>query len=119
VFGDVARCGRKCPSRSLAEPWCDTTQELGEVLAALIGFIARKTREVRSFPLRGETTVDLSGSSMLQFSNVPCSLTPPQSPVTIVPQHQDFGFKPSSRLEAVAEHADEKGGNSEHPTIMF
>ncbi len=31
--------------RSLAEPWADTTHELGEVLAALIGYIARKTRE--------------------------------------------------------------------------
>jgi hypothetical protein len=38
---------------------------------------------LRSFPLRAETTVDLSGSSMLPFPNVPCSLTPPQSPVTI------------------------------------
>jgi hypothetical protein len=37
----------------------------------------------RSFPLRTETTVDLSGSSMLPFPNLPCSLTPPQSPVTI------------------------------------
>jgi hypothetical protein len=39
--------------------------------------------------------------------------------VELMPQHQDFGFKPSSRLEAVAQHADEKEGNSEHPTIMF
>jgi DNA invertase Pin-like site-specific DNA recombinase len=31
--------------KSLAEPWADTTHELGEVLAALIGYIARKTRE--------------------------------------------------------------------------
>jgi len=31
--------------RSLAEPWADTTHELGEVLAALVGYIARKTRE--------------------------------------------------------------------------
>ena len=34
-----------------------------------------------------------------------------------MPQHQDFGFKPASRLEAVAQHADEKEGNCEHPTI--
>jgi hypothetical protein len=39
--------------------------------------------------------------------------------VELVPQHQDFGFKPSSRLETVAQHADEKEGNSEHPPIMF
>src|ERR1039458_6872918 len=32
-----------------------------------------------------------------------------------MPQHQDFGFKQSSRLETVAQHADEKEGNSEHP----
>jgi hypothetical protein len=36
-----------------------------------------------------------------------------------MPQHQDFGFKPSSRLEAVAQDADEKEGNCEHPAIMF
>ncbi|WP_339030461.1 recombinase family protein [Bradyrhizobium symbiodeficiens] len=31
--------------KSLAEPWADTTTDLGEVLAALVGYIARKTRE--------------------------------------------------------------------------
>ncbi len=31
--------------KSLAEPWADTTHDLGEVLAALVGYIARKTRE--------------------------------------------------------------------------
>ena len=52
---------------------------------------------LRSFPLRAETTVDLSGSSMLPFPNVPCSLTPPQSPATspfavyllVPPSHYD------------------------------
>jgi hypothetical protein len=39
--------------------------------------------------------------------------------VELMPQHQGFGFKPSSRLETVAQHADEKEGNSEHPAIMF
>jgi hypothetical protein len=39
--------------------------------------------------------------------------------VELMPQHQDFGFKQSSRLETVAQHADEKEGNSEHPAIMF
>src|SRR4029077_18346431 len=32
-----------------------------------------------------------------------------------MPQHQDFDFKPSSRLEAVAQQAEEKEGNCEHP----
>jgi DNA invertase Pin-like site-specific DNA recombinase len=31
--------------RSLVEPWLDTTHELGEVLAAFVGYIARKSRE--------------------------------------------------------------------------
>ncbi|WP_457492376.1 recombinase family protein [Tardiphaga sp. P5_C7] len=31
--------------RSLAEPWADTTTEFGEVMAALVGYIGRKTRE--------------------------------------------------------------------------
>lgn len=36
---------RKASYKSLAEPWADTTHELGEVLAALVGYIAKKTRE--------------------------------------------------------------------------
>jgi hypothetical protein len=39
--------------------------------------------------------------------------------VELMPQHQDLGFKPPSRFETVAQHADEKEGNSEHPAIMF
>jgi hypothetical protein len=54
---------------------------------------------LRSFPLRAETTVDLSGSSMLPFLNVPCSLTPPQSPVTIA-SCGDL-LLPSSQYDAV------------------
>jgi hypothetical protein len=36
-----------------------------------------------------------------------------------MPHDQNFGFKPSSRLEAVAQNADEKKGNCEHLAIMF
>jgi hypothetical protein len=54
---------------------------------------------LRSFPLRAETTVDLSGSSMLPFPNVPCSQTPPQSPVTIA-SCGDL-LLPSSHYDAV------------------
>lgn len=43
VLNDIT--SRGAAYRSLAEPWADTTHELGEVLAALVGYIARKTRE--------------------------------------------------------------------------
>ncbi|WP_050387331.1 recombinase family protein [Bradyrhizobium pachyrhizi] len=43
VLDDIT--SRGAAYRSLAEPWADTTNELGEVLAALVGYIARKTRE--------------------------------------------------------------------------
>lgn len=43
VLQDIT--GRGASYKSLAEPWADTTHELGEVLAALVGYIARKTRE--------------------------------------------------------------------------
>ncbi|CAL80039.1 putative DNA-invertase from bacteriophage [Bradyrhizobium sp. ORS 278] len=43
VLADIT--SRGASYRSLAEPWADTTHELGEVLAALVGYIARKTRE--------------------------------------------------------------------------
>jgi DNA invertase Pin-like site-specific DNA recombinase len=43
ILADIT--SRGATYRSLAEPWADTTHELGEVLAALVGYIARKTRE--------------------------------------------------------------------------
>lgn len=43
VLQDIT--SRGASYKSLAEPWADTTTELGEVLAALVGYIARKTRE--------------------------------------------------------------------------
>jgi DNA invertase Pin-like site-specific DNA recombinase len=43
VLADIT--SRGATYRSLAEPWADTTHELGEVLAALVGYIARKTRD--------------------------------------------------------------------------
>jgi hypothetical protein len=39
--------------------------------------------------------------------------------IELMPQYQDFGFKPPPRLEAVAQHADEKEGNCIHATIML
>lgn len=43
ILADITSRGARY--KSLAEPWADTTHELGEVLAALVGYIARKTRE--------------------------------------------------------------------------
>jgi DNA invertase Pin-like site-specific DNA recombinase len=43
ILNDIT--SRGAAYKSLAEPWADTTHELGEVLAALVGYIARKTRE--------------------------------------------------------------------------
>jgi hypothetical protein len=34
--------------------------------------------------------------------------------IDLMPQYQDFGFKPPSRLEAIAQHADEKEANCNH-----
>jgi DNA invertase Pin-like site-specific DNA recombinase len=43
ILNDIT--SRRAAYRSLAEPFVDTTHELGEVLAALFGYIARKNRE--------------------------------------------------------------------------
>jgi hypothetical protein len=37
----------------------------------------------------------------------------------LMPQNHNFGFQPPSRLEAVAQHADKKEANCNHPAIMF
>src|SRR3984893_13352745 len=34
--------------------------------------------------------------------------------IELMPQYRDFGFQPPPRLEAVAQHADEKEGNCNH-----
>jgi hypothetical protein len=39
--------------------------------------------------------------------------------VELMPQYQDFGFQPRSRLEEVAQHTDDKNGNCNHSEIMF
>jgi len=39
--------------------------------------------------------------------------------VELMPQYQDFGFQSPSRLEAIAQHANEKEANCNHATIMF
>jgi hypothetical protein len=39
--------------------------------------------------------------------------------IELMPQYQDFRFQPPPRLEAVAQHADEKEGNCNHATIML
>lgn len=39
--------------------------------------------------------------------------------IELTPQYQDFGFQPPPRLEAAAQHADEKDGNCNHAMIMF
>jgi hypothetical protein len=39
--------------------------------------------------------------------------------VQLMPQDQDFGFKPLLRLEAVAQHAEEQEADYNHSAIMF
>jgi hypothetical protein len=39
--------------------------------------------------------------------------------VQLMTQDQDFSLKLPSRLEAVAQHADEKEGNCNYSAIMF
>jgi hypothetical protein len=39
--------------------------------------------------------------------------------IELMSQYQDFGFQPPPRLEAVAQHVDEKEGNCNHATIML
>jgi len=37
----------------------------------------------------------------------------------LMPQDEDFGFQPASRLETVAQHADEQEADCNHSAIMF
>ena len=39
--------------------------------------------------------------------------------IELMPENQDFGFELVSRLEAVAQHANEKEANRNHAAIMF
>jgi hypothetical protein len=39
--------------------------------------------------------------------------------VELMPQYQDFGFQPQSRLEEVAQHAGKQETDRNHSAIMF
>jgi hypothetical protein len=39
--------------------------------------------------------------------------------VELMPQYQDFGLQPPSRLEAVAQYADKQEADCNHAPIMF
>jgi hypothetical protein len=39
--------------------------------------------------------------------------------IQLMPQNQDFGFQPPSRLEAVAQQAEDKNTDCNHSAIMF
>ena len=39
--------------------------------------------------------------------------------IELMPQYQVFSIQPPSRLEAVAQHAEEKEANCNHSAIMF
>jgi hypothetical protein len=39
--------------------------------------------------------------------------------VELMPQYQDFGFQPQSRLEEVAQHAGKQEADRNHSAIMF
>jgi hypothetical protein len=36
--------------------------------------------------------------------------------IELMPKDHDFGFQPSTRLEAVAQHTDEEEANCDHPS---
>ena len=52
----------------------------------------------------------------MQMQSAWCALL---QDIELMPQYQDFGFQTPSRLEAVAQYADEKEGNCNHATIML
>jgi hypothetical protein len=39
--------------------------------------------------------------------------------IELMPQDQDLGFQPCSRLEEVAQHTDQQEADCNHATIMF
>jgi hypothetical protein len=39
--------------------------------------------------------------------------------IELMPQHQDLGFQRLSRLEVVAQHANEEKADCNHAAIMF
>ena len=51
-----------------------------------------------------------------QMQSAQCALL---QDIELMPQYQNFGFQPPPRLEAVAQHADEKEANCDHVTIML
>src|SRR5271165_5633415 len=49
--------------------------------------------------------------SATQMQSARCALL---EDIELMPQHQDFGFQPSTRLETVAQHSDEEKSHCDH-----
>jgi DNA invertase Pin-like site-specific DNA recombinase len=83
--------------KSLAEPWADTTHELGEVLAALVGYIARKTRD----DIIRRTT---AGRERARANGVKFGRKPKLSPYERLVAQQRIAGGESQRMVAQAYH---------------
>ena len=59
-------------------------------------------------------TVEPDEQSAVDPAQMKSAWRPLPEDIELMPQDQDFGFQPPSRLEAVPHHADEEEGNCDH-----
>jgi hypothetical protein len=64
-------------------------------------------------------TIEPNEQSAVGPTQIRSAWRAPLQNIELMPQYQDFGFQPPSRLEAVTQHANEKKADCNHLSIMF
>jgi hypothetical protein len=64
-------------------------------------------------------TIEPDEHSSIGPTQLPGTWRAPPKDIELMPQHQDFGLQPLSRLEAVAQNADTEEDGCNHAAIMF
>src|ERR1700737_842728 len=75
-------------------------------------------RQYAAKPIRCQRTT-VSGLTMIDPTQMQSPWRALLQDIELMPQHQDFGFQLLSRLEEVAQHADEQEAHCKHAAIMF
>jgi hypothetical protein len=78
-----------------------------------------KLRHNQKEPTTRKATIEPNEQSAIGPAQIQSTWRALPQEVDLMPQYQDFSFKPSLRFEAVAQSADENEGSCDHSAIMF
>ena len=78
-----------------------------------------QTGRIHEIATNRAATIEPDEQSAIDPTQMRSTRRAPLQNIELMPQHQNLGFQLLSRLEVVAQHADEKEADCNHAAIMF